>query len=154
MALTSHMRLPVVRYRVNALSTFDSSSSLVFPGCRQPPVGATSPIRNSPVHPAGAGMPRYPWTAARPSRRSVRRARRTSPSTSSRRGVGRRRASARRVGVLVLVRPIGAFATWRIDDAGNVAARREDEVYLAARRWVMRKAASQGTMWSFSAPTA
>ena len=38
-----------------------------------------------------------------------------------------------RVGVAVLVRPIGAFATWRIDDAGNVAARCENEVYLAAR---------------------
>ena len=33
----------------------------------------------------------------------------------------------------VLVRPIGAFAARRVDDAGNVAAGREDETHLAAR---------------------
>src|ERR1019366_6524106 len=38
-----------------------------------------------------------------------------------------------RVGLAVLVRPIGAFAARRVDDAGDVAARRENKAHLAAR---------------------
>ena len=53
-----------------------------------------------------------------------------------------------RVGGGVLVDPKGAFAARRVDDAGDVAARREHEAHLPAGERVRRHAASQGTMWS------
>ena len=37
-----------------------------------------------------------------------------------------------RIALAVLVRPIGTFATRRVDDAGDVAARRKSEAHLAA----------------------